>query len=1182
MKPLDVFEVPLRGTSLVEAGAGTGKTYNIASLYIRLIVSKGYMPNQILVLTFTNPAAAELKYRLRDRIKESIRVLEGGDHEGDEFLARLYEEFEGQHTKALKLLQSALYQFDEAAISTIHGFCQRLLREYSIRLGTDPEFSLLSDPSELLQSVVDDYWRDLFERTDDPVLESYQRWVSSYLNDPDSLRTVLKEVLEKEYAILTPDAPAFKDLRSRLEKLRHLKKQVREQINDLYEDILEVFAKDEIHGNIYRKNTRNEYLEEVRKWLTLDTSLFDYPEKLENFGSKFPDHLKVEEKKERFEALAVTDAFLNDARELDGNLKVHLMTDASEKVRERFKEAKEESDSLGYDDLLKKVARGLKKNPRLARTILKQFPVALIDEFQDTDPVQYEIINSVYGGPEDQALFMIGDPKQAIYSFRGADIYTYLASKKDVTNGQVYSLNQNYRSSKTLLEAINKVFCHKPNPFLISDLTFEKAVYPEKRPADEHVLMKEEQPVIPLQLIETKTGGTTKPEISRIVYDSVRREIQLLLEGEYTLREKEEGLFRALGPGDIAILVNNNQQALEMQEVLRNHNIRSVLRNKSSVFKSKESDELYIILSAVLNTGSDAELRAALATGILGHRFSDLLQLQQDEGEWAQLSARFREIRSVWEKKGFAHAVNVFISVFHPVRKLAAYSDAERRITNFYHLIELLMVKAREKDLNPYGLMAYFRSKREDTEESSEEEQIRLESDENLVQIITMHSSKGLEYPVVFCPFLHEKVKVDLNTPFSFHKDGETFIDLGSGEAELRQHQIQLVREALAERIRLAYVALTRAKSACFVHFVRTADMEMSPLASLLCGSDVVHRKLTASLDGAKAPKVSLYDELDELSDQKYIVFRDQENEDAATRPSDRRPSSSPELKAAQFRRKDLSNYKQLMSFSSLTAGTAHSLAEKEGFDFDEFDEGPGKPVQQVYDAFSFPRGAKAGTILHNIFELIDFQNPEGAEVVVREQLQKGGIPYDWLPFVNEWVRVILHSPLLNAKLSLADLAPGDVLKEMEFHFPVEEINLEEVLNIIRPGSARAATSLRNVKGFMKGFIDLTFRVDGRFYILDYKSNYLGDRYEDYTPDKLQEEIIASDYDVQYHIYAVALHRYLQQMIREYEYEQHFGGVVYLFLRGLGSDDRNCGVYRHRPDGSVMYALDKFFKGGPV
>lgn len=1183
MKPLDVFEVPLRGTSLVEAAAGTGKTYNIASLYIRLIVDQGYRPNQILVITFTNPAAAELTYRIRDRIKESIKVLQGEAHSEDAFLVRLYNELEGNRSKALGLLKSALYQFDEAAISTIHGFCQRLLQEYSIQLGTPPDFSLLTDPSELLQSVVDDYWRKVFERTDDPVLESYQRWVSSQYKNPDTLRKELKEVLEKEYARLIPEMPSFEDLKTKLEELRHLKKQAYDQFMALFNDIKGVFANNEINGNVYRKKRRNEYLEEVREWLGKGTALFDYPDKLENFGSKFPENLKIEKKKLHFDPLRIVDVYLSRATELDRMLKVYVLADASEKVKAEFEEAKEDSDSLSYDDLLKKVARGLKKNELLAQKIQKQFPVALIDEFQDTDPIQYEILNTVYGKSEDKALFMIGDPKQAIYSFRGADIYTYLASRKDITKGQEYSLNQNWRSSKLFIESVNRLFSHKPNPFLIEDLSFEPALFPPNRPDDEHLMMKEDQPVVPLQFIEIQKDGSTKTEISRAVYDSIGKEIQVLLQGKYKLTENDGNSSRSLNPGDIAILVNNNHQAIEMQEALLEYDLRSVLRNKSSVFNSRESDELYIILSAILNTGSDAQIRAALATDTLGYRFSTLQQLQQDEEGWAQLISQFKEIRLAWEKKGFAQAVTLLTSFFSPVQQLAAFKTAERRITNFYHLIELLMIKAREKDLNPYGLMAYFRNKKNKNGDSSDEEVIRLQSDDKLVQIITMHSSKGLEYPIVFCPFLHEKVKVELKTPFSFHKNGNTFIDLGSREEELRLHQLQSAREALAERVRVAYVALTRAKSACFVHFVRSSDIEESPLASLLCGADVVYQKLTSKLtDGAEAPTVDLEDELDRLSDQKHILVRDQNATDTDPGFPAAPHSSSKHLQVASFRRDDLNSYKQLMSFSSLTAGTTHSISEKEGFDFDEFDEGLEEPDQQAFDAFSFPRGARAGTILHTIFELIDFQDSSGLENVVREQLQMGGISNEWLPFVCEWVRDILNSPLLETKLRLRDLAPEDVLKEMEFHFPVEEINLEQVLKIIRPGSDGTHSPLPNMKGFMKGFIDLIFRVEGRFYILDYKSNYLGGRYEDYAPDKLQKEILASDYDVQYHIYTVALHRYLQQMIGEYDYEQHFGGVIYLFLRGLGGVDPNNGVYRHRPDTHIIEMLNRFFKGGQL
>jgi len=1172
-KEFNLYEAPLSGISLVEAGAGTGKTYNIASIYIRVILERKLMPANILVLTYTEAATAELISRLRNRIKESISALEGNDVE-DEFLNEIKIRFDRFQ---IELLKKALYQFDEAAVSTIHSFCQHLLKERSVDFGTSTEFEIISDDQILLQEVVDSYWRDFLKKDSSEFEESVIKFIVDSGYYPDTLMEKVRHILNKPYAIQFPECNDLKSFENDFIRLKENFIKAKKIFFDEEKEIQSILNGDSLNGLKYKNRQR--HFEEVKSWFRRSDMQTIPPDRLYLFSTFMQgDGKKKAKEVQDLKIFEVIDKYLTLAN-LFSKVEISWLKDASKQIGKAFELAKEERNVLTYNDLLIKVEEGIHKNAELASYLSKKYPVALIDEFQDTDPIQYSIFRNIYSSRTETALFMIGDPKQAIYSFRGADIYTYIEARNDASEQQKYSLSNNFRSSKMLIESVNKVFNTVETAFLISDLQFKNAQFPIQNNPDKLLLKKRSQTVEPLQFIELKPEDNTAEGIRESISEHVCTEILNLISNDFTIENQQ------IQESDIAVLVRTHYQALEIQNRLRDQNIKSIINSKASVFSTKEASELYLILSSINDPSFEDGIRAALSTEAIGFNSDRISQLLHNESEWDEVYKKILLLNKLWREKGFIRMSNKLLSEFDIESNYASYFDAERRITNIHHILEMLNKTERVKHLTSNGLINYFKNKRNgDTSESSDDEIIRLESDEKLVQIITMHSSKGLEYPIVLCPYLWEGISTKNEPIFSFRNVKQTALDLGSkDDARIQNREVKL-NENLAERIRLTYVALTRAKVACYIFIVDGTGSELSPFSILMEGSTPIKQrildKLMLNSSKYKSTHINKSTQLTSLIrtfSNKYssIIYRAPfSNEVCLTKE---KSHDQKEFKTLPFSRTDLSNYSRITSFSSLSQSGKQGLefAEKFGFDYDDFNISNTSSINSNVSIHSLPKGAKTGTLLHEVFEEIQFNDRRSFNAVIKSKIIKHSFLNIWVPILKNLVNQSVGHVLRN-NIRLMDLAPKDCLIEMEFHFPANSIELNSLMGIIRDESYENITT--PIFGYMKGFIDLIFKKDGKYYILDYKSNFLGDTVQDYNQQSITEEISHSKYDLQYHIYILALHRLLKKTIPNYSYKEHFGGVLYFFLRGIDSSIEESGVYYDKPMFSTIQALDNYVR----
>ncbi|MCG8372539.1 MAG: UvrD-helicase domain-containing protein, partial [Balneolales bacterium] len=658
-KEFNIFEVPFEGISLIEAGAGTGKTYNIAGLFVRAIIEKQLLPANILVLTYTEAATAELKQRLRDKLLNSIKTLEGANT-NDAFLLELKSRY---NSEVIPQLKRALYAFDEATISTIHGFCHRLLKEYSLEFGVNPGFEILPDEGELLQEVVDEYWREIFVPAEDEFQSALQHFFAAKGIYPEKLLNQIKPALDNPYAKRVPKIKSIQKFTDELGELKKAAVILKNTFSQNYSDLKLIVEGDALNGSLYRN--KEALLDEISKWIKEFKVPDIPPEKLIRFGKFLPERgVKKNKTVPRLELYDAIDNYL-EKHQAFSNVEVALYREAITRVYTNFAEKKDRLGVLGYNDLLTKVLDGIRSKSELAADIERRFPVGLIDEFQDTDIVQYTIFRAVYGNPLKSSLFLIGDPKQAIYRFRGADLNTYLKAKSEINDENIYTLSTNYRSEKSLIEAVNAFFKYKEEPFIKSNLDFIEARFPTSKEPREAVFAQSGKVVPSVQLISfnsKKAADQLRLEIA----ESIATEIVELLGSHIKTGEKR------LTKKDIAVLTNTHFQANQIQETLKNRGLKSIIKSKESVFNTSEADELYRVLKAINDPENEPGIRAALGTELLGYRASEIRAFLDDPAKWTELTDQFFALNKLWLKNGFSAFSDALIKEMNLEKRLVS------------------------------------------------------------------------------------------------------------------------------------------------------------------------------------------------------------------------------------------------------------------------------------------------------------------------------------------------------------------------------------------------------------------------------------------------------------------------------------------------------------------------------
>jgi exodeoxyribonuclease V beta subunit len=625
---------------------------------------------------------------------------------------------------------------------------------------------------------------------------------------------------------------------------------------------------------------------------------------------------------------------------------------------------------------------------------------------------------------------------------------------------------------------------------------------------------------------------------------------------------------RKIEPRDIAVLVNNNTQPGWVQRALADYRISSVVYSAASVLKSGEASELLRVLLAVAQPTHEKIVRSALATEVFGRNTSALENLSSDEGGWEATLNRFADYHLLWRDQGFVQMMRALLVGEKVQSRLLRWRDGDRRLTNVLHLIELLHAACVENRLGIDGLIKCLARQISLRGELKDEHELRLESDEDAVRIVTIHKSKGLEYDITFSPFVRKEPWSGAKEFLKFHEDDKLVLDL----EELPEHKKIRSREDLAESVRQLYVGLTRARHRSYLIWQEKKTRSKSALAWLFSkktsadafleerGESDTSSKMRAAFAGSDAIAI------EDLPEGGQKVFAP--------------PLASPRSLAARVFEREIDRSWRISSFSSLISDRAE---EPETPDYDSVEssvESAGETVL-AQGIHAFPGGMRAGTCLHLILEELDFADLSQLRPLVARKLSDFHFE-NFDEVVCDALEQVLRVPLGEDGFTLSQVPRASRLSELEFTFPITALTTARLRKVFQTEELPLAIDrlqFAPANGFMKGFIDLVFERAGRFYFVDWKSNWLGTDSASYAPENIATKMAGNFYNLQLSIYAVALHRYLQRRLPGYEYEKNFGGAFYIFLRGIDPRKRNNGIFSSRPPCKFMEQLDEIFNG---
>ena len=1183
---LDLLSFPLSGSQLIEASAGTGKTFTIAALYLRLVLGHGcdkaLLPPDILVVTFTEAATQELTERIGQRLADAARYFREQTHEADPFLQSLRSEFTPeQWPHCAYQLELAVQYLDEAAISTIHGWCNKVLAEFALSSGYLFEQNLVTDVEQLQLDVMRDYWRNFYY----PLPEEHIATVWQLLQNPETLRKKILPLISHLSLFTEPSTPAvlLPEVKAqRKQKLAELKAPWNNWVSEIRILLHGAIERKEVDGRKLQARYLDSWLAKLVAWIT-DAEMLDpdlqtgqsrlTPEGLsEAFKGPVPHH-------PAFEAMAKLGDELAALPDPQQDLVLH----AAFWFARRFHQLQLERSELGFDELLSRLQQALQKDQAglLAERLRRKFPLALIDEFQDTDPVQYQLFDAVYQLSEnrtDCGILLIGDPKQAIYAFRGADIYSYLAAKQ-ATAGRHFQLPKNFRSTHAMVSAVNHLFSYAEQRALGAFVLGRPdllSFYPVEAQGRKESFVVDRNPATALEFcIKESPDGKpfSKAACLAEMAQACAEQIAVFLNGAATGFLQAEQ-FTKLKTSDIAVLVNNQQEANAIKKALAERALASVyLSDKGAVFESPVALDLLLWLRACAEPQREALVRSALSSWSLSLSYTELEQLLQDELLWEQQLARFVTYQQLWQQQGVLVMLWQLMRDFTVAEFLQQQATGERLLTDILHLAELLQQRSMELE-GPAALIRYLAEHLAGQGDlAAEQQKLRLESDEALIKIVTIHKSKGLEYPLVFLPFIALARAVDADKgPVTYHHDGELRVVLQANEQQAQQSE----RERLAEDMRKLYVALTRARHYCWVGlmpvkeqsaigYLLSDDAQVSPVALLEQLSPFVAQ-----------PEIRLADNLAEQRTQ--VAVLDQSSE---LLPYAQMTRSVKELWWIASYSALLEQHQQDSKAAELFQELQQELAPEQLQDHLETIEPKTMTLAQ-----GFVRGSQAGTFLHDMLEwgaVQGFdelaQQPDlwqpGLKLLMQKYALLQQLPEDrwqiryWaeqqapypetvdlasalLP-VQQWLTELIQTPLWpDQQANLSTLKEGSYRAELEFWLAVQHCSSAQLDALVQqylwPELSRPALRTTQLQGMLKGFIDLTLEQDGRYWVLDYKSNYIADG--QYDSAALIQQMLAHRYDVQAALYAVAIHRLLQSRLPDYKPQEHLGGALYWFLRG--------------------------------
>ena len=1123
--PFDAATVALQGTNLIEASAGTGKTYSIAIMAVRLIIEKKLSVKEILMVTFTNAAVAELEERIRLFIRQAYQVSLGQSIDNDTITTLVKSCADEAITKTA--LRDAVLFLDETSVLTIHSFCQKTLNEFAFETNQLFGADTVNDMGRIIESEVNKYWREQITILPTVLLaqlitlglsrQSIQKVVAEHISG----KRYFVYDHTKNYTVSQQDYPAMITL---IEEIQLQNKTNAESLTQ------------------YVKDNKAQ----IKATCTADKSAKKYFLPLIDEPTLFIDSIVEKRDKSKYvkqifsDILSLIDEQAAKQNENNNKLQIILSSWINFAIQYTIKgiEAyKLRTNQMSFDDMIVKLHNALvvKQNDTLILALQNKYKAVYIDEFQDTDRLQYELFDKAFGS--DTILFYIGDPKQSIYAWRKADMATYFAASDAVSN--LYSMNENFRSSAPMIAAMNYFF--KPtadfDTFYFNGANHAINYIAVASPTNntKGVLYQHAAVAKPITI-------TTQANNKNIEANVALHVVELLQNNKYQILQNNTQ--RNIIISDIGILVKTHKQGYAIKAALHAYGIPAITIGDDKVLKSAEAEGLYYLLAACYDI-SQANINRALYSSFT--RFSKQAIAQLDDEVTLHL---FKKYKTKWQQAGIYTALIEFISDFNVQINLLQNNtlNGERVMANLIHLIELLHKIQTTKQMAPLELLSWLRRAIDGMHIVGDEYEQRVENDEDAIKIVTIHKSKGLEYNIVFAPFL------DLHTVNEFSitsfRDEQTGQYVSVQTNQLTVEQVaQWALQQEQENRRLIYVAITRAVYKCYI-YKNTSNTGKYKYATSSLAS------FTTALVNADPLLIEQINE-PSISPVNYTY----------TSPTAWQPLVH--INTAKF----------VLAQQNWAKLSYTYLAVKPTF--------IRRPIAAIqtdsYDNFVnnlLIKGENTGNLLHYILEKINYSNSTYWNDVITAAINQFA-PFQksiYLTMLPELIAHIMQATIqvVGSSFTLASVLAEKIITELEFDFAVGGFNSDNIIKINNPTMAVKVRYIGTIEGIMNGKIDLFFEHEGKYYILDWKSNYLGDSPFSYEPAALADAMNDNNYHLQYLIYTVAIKKYLSYMLPNFNYETQFGGVLYIFLRGV-RNGYGTGIYYAKPTLEQIKRVEDIF-----
>lgn len=1109
MKPFDVKNIILQDKNLIEASAGTGKTFSIGILTLRLILEKEILIEEILMVTFTNSAVAELEIRTRNFLKSALFSI-SANSEVDSTIKFIIERAVKNlgKEKVKELLSNAILFLDETSIYTIHGFCQLTLSEFAFETKQLFNAELVENQTSIIEKAVNEFWRNEITTLDLSIIE--------LLKEKKFSREMLVDFANNIFNGKKLSIGNTIDRNNILSEIKRYKseieineKQLEDVINENWETIIHV----KIHKgtNIFRSIAKGQQF--FKEAVLISYNKDKLPKAFENLPF----------------LISPIDSIL-DAKNTFNNYKLDVFIDFLSRsenfLRTEVEQKKNRNQVLSFSDLINKLHTSLvvDTNEILKQKLCGKYKAVFIDEFQDTDHLQYEIFHKAFVEECDSIVFFIGDPKQSIYAWRGADLKTYVKAQKDVGDNK-FTMTSNFRSTPKLISAMNDFF--KSGQSCISDISTNSDPFCSEEIKYENV----DSGNTSLGVLANKIGESTSfdiinhPEEEKkkdYLFEAAGREIIDLLSNHYL---EKDGIKIIVKPKNICVLVRGNSETKIMKNILSQYSIPAIIIDDTKIMDTGEARDLFYILYAIEKLDSRSISRALL-NSFTNYGISDIERIDLDYHKQI-----FLELQDIWEKSGVYSVILNFISKYN-VRELLLSGNnprGNRTYSNLMQLAEILNEKEFNNSFSSENLLDWFQKSREGLESMNSYEQ-RIESDGDAVEIMTIHKSKGLSFDIVILPDINLKTQnSNKHDSITYLNDDGFYVSYHKTDDELEMYNFQSEQE----NRRLLYVAITRAVYKCIIHYNDAKGTLQSFIPNLNYSSDTISFR-----EPLNAEEFTYTAEKNKVDRSKVLMFN-----------------------------KYLDDMWRLTSYSALDTHSRTSVKKEESIkELNEYDN-------FIYKTLT--KGAQTGNILHNTFEKIDFGNDKFWKKEIEKNLKIYGRNTSEA-IIEKYIELLkntIKSKLYPNDFSLSEINHNKRFNELEFYFSFDKWNPFDIKEII----PNIHISEKQIKGIMHGFIDLLFEHQGMFYILDWKSNHLGNNLENYAVENLQEAMTENNYHLQYIVYSIAVKRFLENRIVGFDYDTQFGGVYYLFLRGMREHEKT-GIYFNKPTLELVNKLDALLK----